>query len=348
MIRYLFMLCLFLLVGNSVYCQKTTDFTIPLNTDKAIAGRYSTIKVLDSRADTITMGIVQIGALNRKSKVVPKIPLTKQVNDLFKSLTDTKPNGNELFLQIRQFSFAEMSGGFSEKGYCYFRAVLYANKAGKYQKLNSIDTVLCSKSSIDVTDANLKSGSDIIAKYIGDNLMSEPTGTDYYSYNDILDIDSYEKRKLKLYNNSSYIDGLYLTYQSFRDQLPDKQITVTDGSDPGIWTIKAPGVDGKMEKVKSRKVYAIVYQGQPYIATQTDYYPLKKVGGDFLFTGKAKATAATGDVIIASAFFGIMGGLMASNTESTVEMKLDHINGGFIRLKEIIPPTYQEQQASQY
>jgi hypothetical protein len=46
-------------------------------------------------------------------------------------------------------------------------------------------------------------------------------------------------------------------------------------------------------------------------------------------------TAKTGDVIAASIFFGIIGGLLASDANATFEMKIDHINGGFIRTKEI-------------
>ncbi|HEX8462580.1 MAG TPA: hypothetical protein VF623_14165, partial [Segetibacter sp.] len=76
--------------------------------------------------------------------------------------------------------------------------------------------------------------------------------------------------------------------------------------------------------------------GQAYIATDYGFYPLRKINSDYHFTGKAKVQANTGDVIAASLFFGILGGLIASsNSDATFDMKLDHINGGFIRLKEV-------------
>ncbi|MEO6219895.1 MAG: hypothetical protein ABIO81_05670 [Ginsengibacter sp.] len=90
-----------------------------------------------------------------------------------------------------------------------------------------------------------------------------------------------------------------------------------------------------MVKVKAKDVYAIVYNGQPFIATEYGYYLLQKINEDFFFTGKAKVSAKTGDVIAASLFFGILGGLIASDSESIFEMKIDHSNGGFIRMKEI-------------
>jgi hypothetical protein len=34
-------------------------------------------------------------------------------------------------------------------------------------------------------------------------------------------------------------------------------------------------------------------------------------------------------------FFGIIGSLIASDAEASFEMKIDHGNGGFIRLREI-------------
>ena len=80
---------------------------------------------------------------------------------------------------------------------------------------------------------------------------------------------------------------------------------------------------------------SIVHQGQPYVATDYGYYPLQKTGDDFFFTGKAKVTANAGDVIVAGVFFGIIGGLIASDASALFEMKLDHLNGGFMRIREI-------------
>ena len=128
--------------------------------------------------------------------------------------------------------------------------------------------------------------------------------------------------------------GLYETYESFRQQLPDKAVEVAIRKDK-ITDVKASGVDGKTQKVKSKDIYAIVHNGQPYIATDYGYYPLQKTGDDFYFTGKAKVTANAGDVIVAGVFFGIIGSLIASDASALFEMKLDHLNGGFMRIREI-------------
>ncbi len=55
---------------------------------------------------------------------------------------------------------------------------------------------------------------------------------------------------------------------------------------------------------------------------------------DFKFIGKVKVNVNTGDVIAEGIYFGGVDGLIATNTQTTFEMKIDHIIGGFI-LKEI-------------
>ncbi|MBL0357082.1 MAG: hypothetical protein IPP72_09440 [Chitinophagaceae bacterium] len=88
-------------------------------------------------------------------------------------------------------------------------------------------------------------------------------------------------------------------------------------------------------KLKPKDIYAVVYKGLPYITTSYGYYPLNKNGDDFFFTGQAKVTANAADIAAASFFFGIIGGLLASNDSAVFEMKIDHLNGGFIHLREI-------------
>ncbi len=337
-----FAICVLLLLGfTSLRAQKTQDFEIHLPGGKISNSQYNTIKCLDSRSDTTNMGIVQLGAFNRKARVIPKKPLLQQLSAVFNSQIDETAKSGELVLQIRQFVFAEVTAGFSEKGYCSIRAEAYAKQGARYQKLNTLDTIICLKSGMDVTDTIIKSGAINISNFIAFSLLKQPAGPGY-TYADIMAIDDYEKQQLKLFTTNAYTDGLYLTYQSFRDQRPDQQFTA-DADDPNMATIKTTGADGKPQKVKAKNVYALVYKGQPYISNSTDYCSLKKVNNDLLFTGRAKASANSTEVMTASMLFGVLGGLFAANDASIFEMKIDHKNGGFIRLREIIPKPYEQQ-----
>jgi hypothetical protein len=187
---------------------------------------------------------------------------------------------------------------------------------------------------MDVTRALFRNGSKTITNFIANNLARDPAGPDYYSFSDIENIDSIEKLQIPVYNTIAYADGLYASFESFTHQTPDKQITA-ELKNEKLSAVKAPDENGKLTKVKLKDIYAIVYKGQPFIATEYGYYPLQKTGDDFFFTGKAKVSARTGDVLAASFFFGIIGSLIASDAEATFEMKIDHINGGFLRLREI-------------
>ena len=329
----LFPIFIFLITPKLFSQNRTEDFEITLPDKKVSNSLYKTIRFIDSRYDTSSIGIVQLGAFNKKAKVVPEIPFATQLSNVMNALRDATAKDGELLFQLRQFNFAELTGAMSEKGYCYLRAWLYSNKNGRYQKIASIDTVIFIKA-MDVTKALFRNGSKTITNFIADNLLKDATDLQYYSFRDILQIDSMEKNDIPLYTTSQMKEGLYETYRSFLNQTPDKQVTA-ESKDEKIASVKTINENGKTDKVKSKDVYAIVSNGKPFIATDYGYYPLQKINDDFYFTGKAKVNANTGDVIAASIFFGIIGGLIASDAEATFEMKIDHINGGFIRLREI-------------
>jgi hypothetical protein len=333
--RFILFACFLLMVSAGLLAQPATeDYTITLPETKVPNSLYKTIMFLDSRYDNSNMGIVQLGAFNRKAKVIPRTSLATQLNNVMNALTDETAIDRELVFQLRQFSFAEITGAMSERGYCYLRASLYA-KTGElsYQKINSIDTVILIKA-MDVTRALFRNGSKVVTGFIAAGLLEKGDGDESYSFTDIVNIDSLEKRKIKLYNVPGYADGLYLNYESFMKQEPDKKAEVEMRKEK-ISSVKAIDEQGKSEKVKSKDIYAVVTGGKIFIATDYGYYPLRKENDDFYFTGKAKVTAKSGDVIAASLFFGVIGGLIASNAEATFLMKIDHLNGGFIRIREI-------------
>ena len=329
----LFLILLSLSVHQGISQNKTEDFVITLPETKVPNSLYNKISFLDSRYDTSHFGIVQLGAFNRKARVLPETPFGKQLSNLLTALTDGSAKDGEILLQLRQFSFAEITGATSEKGYCYMRADLYSKTNDQYQKLGMVDTVILVKA-MDVTRALFRRGSKTITDFLAEFITKTPLDQTYYSFNDVQNIDAIEKRKITLYSVATLSDGVYDSYKSFMNQMPDRKAEVVIKNDK-IESVKSLSGDGKMEKIKAKDIYAVVHDGKPFIATEYGYYPLQKTGGDFFFTGKAKVNPNVGDVIAAQFFFGIIGGLIASDASSTFEMKLDHINGGFMRLREI-------------
>jgi len=272
MIKLFLVNAFLLLICPAVFAQqRTEDFKINLPEQKIPGSFYKTISYLDARYDTTNMGIVQLGAFNKKAKVVPKIPFAGQLTGVMNSLTDSTAKDGELLFQLRQFSFAEVTSAMSEKGYCYLRATLFSKTDERYKKLHAIDTLILIKS-MDVTRSLFRNGSKTIVDFIANNLLQNPVEEDYYSFSDIMHTDSIEKLKIPVYNTVAYTEGLYASFTSFTNQTPDKQITAELKNDK-LSAVKSGDENGKLTKVKPKNIYAVVYKGQPFIATEYGYYP---------------------------------------------------------------------------
>lgn len=326
-------------ITSVLFSQKRTeDFSISFPDQKLEKSYYKTIQLIDNRTDTTSLGIVQKGAFNAKAKVVPTTSLAGQFQNLLNHINDNNVEDGTIVIYLKQLYFAEVTGAFSEHGYCYFQAFLFAkNDDGTYSYLDKIDSVI-DHSSMDVTKATMKKGSEMVSTFIRKNISKKAVVTNHYTLEEIKNFDAIEKQNLSLYNSSELKDGIYKDFNSFKNQQPEKQIANVKffGKFPKI--IKTyEMVDGKEKEIRKNDNYAIVYQGIPYIYVPVEnlFSKAEKRDGDFYFTGKIKSGAKTGDVILASAFFGIIGGLIASNSSYPFELKIDYLNGGFIPIKEI-------------
>ncbi len=88
-ILFLVIICL----TSALWSQKRTEpFTISLPTHKLEKSYYKTIKLIDKREDTTSLGIVQQGMLNAKAKVIPTSSISSQFQSILNSINgdDTK------------------------------------------------------------------------------------------------------------------------------------------------------------------------------------------------------------------------------------------------------------------
>ncbi|HLA60314.1 MAG TPA: hypothetical protein VK622_16185, partial [Puia sp.] len=296
---------------------------------------YNEIHFIDARADTVKMGFVQVGMMNTQADIVFKEPIRDQLSTLIEELTDASAQKNTLYFQLRKFSFSEQTGTSSEMGVFRFRAGLYRKLNDQFIKLNYVDTVILMKAGAfgDVTKSLMQHAGTEIIQFVQVSLRQEGAISDAYSLTEIENPDSVEKSKIKLYTTTQYTDGLYRSYKAFAAQIPDQTMIVVEEKNNKIRSVKIADSSGKIILVKAREAYAIVYKGQPYVATSYDFYPLSRKKEDFYFTGKIK----TGVDPVAGVMFGVMGSLL-SNSYYTFEMKIDHISGGFIRIRYIPNP----------
>jgi hypothetical protein len=311
--------------------QKVYEFKLSPIQTRVSNSLYNSLAVLDYRADTTSMGFIHTGMSELYTRVRPATPVSSQYKALFNTTIDNTATDGQLLLQIRRLLFAERAN----KGYFNMRAILYS-KIGKYYEIvGRIDTLVSKTSPIDPTNGILKLGDKIMTDFLLENLKVKPSDP-ILSYGDVLNITNVEKNELPLYNRDQYIDGLYLNYRSFNNQMPDRQITV-NGDDLNSGEIRTIEGGGITQKVKANKVYAMVYKGLPYVVSEGLYYPLKKVNNDFFFVGKARAYVVPGDELVSDIAGDITPFIVFSSLPTaTFQVKIDYANGAFIRLKKVL------------
>ncbi len=325
--------CFFVFYAKSQ--DKTKYFQLSAVQKKNLKSLYSKVHFLDSREDTSNFGVVRVGALNKEALVVAPISLGEQLSQLLFEHNPENAGKGELLFQLRKLKFIEKADGLKEFGYCFFRANLYTPVENGYRQLAAIDTFL-EVGARDVTRLIMEKANKTICSFFLFNLKRDTSNTKHYTYTDILNLDEVEKKNMKLYNVNEYTDGIYTSFKHFRDQTPDYTLYSITFEDGEISQIKARNQSGKVIKINSEHVYAIVNKGKPYISAEFGYYPLVKNNNDFYFVADDRQHYIKGHVV--------KGGSILKPTEfvystipltSLYEIKIDHLNGMFMRVKEI-------------
>lgn len=248
-----------------------------------------------------------------------------------------------MVIYLKKLEFSEVTGAISENGYCAFQAVLFSKNMDEYTFVVEIDTIM-SNSGLDVTNGMMRKGSKMVEDFITKNLNNKPIEEEKYSYDQILQLDNIRKQKLKLYNAEVLIDGIYLTYNDFKNQTPNANISNVELTKNGNKILKAYYLNksGKEVKLEKNKYYGAVYKGAPFIYLKIEDYfvKAKKRENDFYFEAKANNpnVSNTSSIVFAGAMFGVVGSLLtaaatSSGSATYYDMKLDYINGKSIILR---------------
>lgn len=204
-----------------------------------------------------------------------------------------------------------------------------------YKRLSTLDTILIVRIP-DVAKAIQKEGNKIIADFVAKGLLLQPADTALYPIEVVKNIDSVEKRQIPAYNTTAYKDGLYNSYESFKNQIPDIQGLVALSKDGSISSVKIIDSAGKKIKLKSKSLHAVITKGQLFIATEYGYYPMQKISDNFYFTGNVRVAASSGDISSGQLALGLVGAALASSgNEARYDMIIDHLTGKFIHINRI-------------
>ena len=320
-----FLFCFTLSICTNIFAQKHfSNFIMPEFLEKIPNSPYKAIRFIDSRLDTANASLSETQS---------------QLTALLSSAIDNSAKDGELLLQLRTLNFSEVMENDSRQGRGFLRAALYSNNSGRYQKIASIDTLFNMRGSIGATKGSLKSAGELIEDFVINNLFQRHIDSSYLELNDIDNINSIEKQKIPVYNDSIFIDGIYSTYQSFMNQIPDtaKQIAIVKMTDSETISSIKSIENGRNSKIHPKEVYAVVYKGVPFIATKYGFYKARKINGDLFFTGNILTNTEADDVAMAGVMMGGAASIAsaAMGQRNTFQMKIDYLNGNFIRLKHV-------------
>ena len=215
--------------------------------------------------------MVQAGEELYRLKVMPRVHMSKQLNSFIATVIDSTAGKGEMMFQLFKLKFA-VNGGRNEMGYCFIKGDLYAKTGRQYKSLNWIDTILVVKQP-DVSEALFLNSSAVLNSFLISTLTVAPTDTVSYTLNDILEIEKNYAIETKSPPPSKYVDGLYLSYNSFIKQTPDKKVVVKLEND-FIPVVMTEEENNKKRRVDVKNVYALVYQGVVFRPTDLGYYPL--------------------------------------------------------------------------
>ena len=300
-------------------------FQLTVPPRKPVKSLYRVIAFFDSRQDT-TIGTWLSGPDNKPVRLVLKTPVQPQLVNILNAYTDGGSGNGAILFQLKRFSFAEPA----RTRYCYLSAAIYALKDEGYAKLASLDTTLVITYVAELPSVLAQEANQVIDDFIAKAILLPATTAAVYKYDDLVHIDSVEKRKIPVYNTSTYTEGLYGTYNAFMNQRPDVRGEVKEKSD-GKLSIRI--LDPKWEDPKGlTHIFAVVYKGVPYVVTHYGDYPLQKQNDDFYFTGKLRVTPATDGKAGVDVSSGLMG-ILPSADKADYRVLLDHTSGEFIHLQ---------------
>ncbi|GAB4093788.1 hypothetical protein GCM10028786_27150 [Flaviaesturariibacter terrae] len=291
--------------------------------------RYGRLRLLDSRPDTSGFGRVQLGAFNKIAQVQAQPALAVQLQSVVDSLGGAGAAGSLLF-QLRDLRFAELTGGgFTEEGWCVLRANLYAETGGRYAWLGTLDSSIYFRS-MDVTRGLFRRCSKALVDFVQLHMATPAADSVLLDLESITRIDSIEKRRLPLYNTTQYRDGVYYTYASFAQQVPDILELMPRYNRKGSLKEVKIHMGEVDEVIKTTDYFAVVHQGRAWISTEFGYFALEKQGDDYFFAGLTRTSLKAGEAIANGLAFGLMGGLLSGPEIRHCRMRIDHVNGAFI------------------
>lgn len=273
------------------------------------------IWVVDSRADKKNLGVVQVGAYNKKFPVLNDAPLDSIMQKLIGSKIQDELTGKSILLNIRLFNFAETTKSMKEYGYVRFRAELYQTFPEYFTELGTIDTLI-TISFIDVTNKMMKESFKVIENWVRTSMNIAPDTTKKISLTTIKKRDEIEKKEMPLYRGKPLINGIYQTYEELVNVEPGiTKVEISYNAESKKMLAKMPE-SNQIKFLTSKQGYAVAYNNALFILTPEGVSQAYPKDGFIHF--KAKYNRDYSKEI--------------DNT--LITYKIDHLNGAWLPVSE--------------
>ncbi len=325
------------------------DFNIADNKSKENNRLYKHIEVFDARIDTNSLGHLFLEARlsdnERLFEIKNKISFDKQIKELFNNAVNEAAISDTVVLQIRNVFFNELGVNFNWASYFHLRFNTYRKNNNIYYPIATVDTTINFNLVFRYNKRRLiRKAQKVFKQKILNNITHFSNTNIVYNRYEISKIDSIEKSTMPLYTMPTLDDGIYLNYESFKNQQPSDNLFYVDTSEKGeIKELYEKDLEENLKHIKINKIYAIVWNGSPFISNFRKLIPLKKIDNNYFFTGKR--FSSTNDAEFHHRFnvaskkvinFINLKDLTFSN-KRTFFLKLDHLNGNFINAESVKP-----------
>ena len=314
---------LFLLASYSAYGQKFFKVSLA---DHYIDVKFpfSISEVVDGRKDRTTIGLVQLGANNRKEFAVFRKPGLTEIDELL--MRSGAKGDSGIVMRINHIHVSEITRSLKETGKAEISADYFIRRANAYHYLGSAYSS-SEGSGFDVTRAHGANIAHAIKKNLqlfnsrqvqvvpesGFTIAELSDGSEVFR-----DID-----RMPVVMEEKFNEGFYASFDEFVENAPSISMACEINVEERI-KVRCDGLELSVD------VYGFSKDNQLYIFFHDDFYPLIRDGVDFYFEGPR--IPGTGPAVRRGWMIaGLVGAAIASsNTAYNMVYKVD-LSTGSIR-----------------
>lgn len=284
---------------------------------------YTNISFIDSRLNR-----------TRSQYIVNAELFSMQLSTFMNMATDRTAQNRTILFQLRNLSFETEDN----TGSSHIRVTLYESANSQFYMIGTLDTQVQVRSNNNISAHLQNKISTTILSFIKDNLTTPYTDNIPYTLDDIRHIDSIEKESSQAFNQDSFRDGIYYTFESFKAQQPLVTKMEVKFKKNKLSEIKlADKYSNKFKKLEPSAIYGAVIDGQAYIALEKKYYPIYSDNGNLYFDVERSSSnlgiSPSFSIGIGSGGYrggGIGLGVFTHTKKESVTYMIDHLNGNFI------------------